>query len=48
MKRFDDFIVYVDESGDHNLVKVDESYPVFVLAFACSRRNGTPKSARPP
>lgn len=27
------FIVYVDESGDHSLAKVDESYPVFVLAF---------------
>ena len=27
------FIVYVDESGDHSLAKVDEDYPVFVLAF---------------
>jgi Protein of unknown function (DUF3800) len=27
------FIVYVDESGDHSLDKIDESYPVFVLAF---------------
>ena len=27
------FIVYVDESGDHSLAKVDETYPVFVLAF---------------
>lgn len=27
------FIVYVDESGDHSLAKVDEGYPVFVLAF---------------
>ncbi|QTD54713.1 DUF3800 domain-containing protein [Parasphingorhabdus cellanae] len=27
------FIVYVDESGDHSLDKVDEKYPVFVLAF---------------
>ena len=28
-----EFIVYVDESGDHSLAKVDDSYPVFVLAF---------------
>lgn len=27
------FIVYVDESGDHSLEKIDENYPVFVLAF---------------
>jgi Protein of unknown function (DUF3800) len=27
------FIVYVDESGDHSLDKIDEAYPVFVLAF---------------
>ena len=27
------FIVYVDESGDHSLAKVDRDYPVFVLAF---------------
>lgn len=28
-----DFIVYVDESGDHSLSKVDKTYPIFVLAF---------------
>ena len=27
------FIVYVDESGDHSLDKIDDAYPVFVLAF---------------
>lgn len=26
-------IVYVDESGDHGLSKIDPEYPVFVLAF---------------
>ncbi|MCH8553147.1 MAG: DUF3800 domain-containing protein [Natronospirillum sp.] len=30
---FSKYIVYVDESGDHNLQSLDESYPVFVLAF---------------
>jgi hypothetical protein len=27
------FIVYVDESGDHGMQTVDANYPVFVLAF---------------
>jgi hypothetical protein len=27
------YIVYVDESGDHNLQSIDDSYPIFVLAF---------------
>jgi hypothetical protein len=31
--RESDYIVYVDESGDHGLVSVDPEYPVFVLAF---------------
>lgn len=30
---FSRHIVYVDESGDHNLQSIDEQYPVFVLAF---------------
>ena len=30
---FSDYIVYVDESGDHGLESVDPHYPVFVLAF---------------
>lgn len=32
-QRFSDFIVYVDESGDHSLASIDPDYPVFVLAF---------------
>lgn len=31
--RYSDFIVYVDESGDHNMRIIDPSYPFFVLAF---------------
>ena len=27
------YIVYVDESGDHSLEKIDDNYPVFVLSF---------------
>ncbi len=28
-----DFVVYVDESGDHGLKSMEATYPVFVLAF---------------
>lgn len=31
--EFGDYIVYVDESGDHGLERMDPHYPVFVLAF---------------
>ncbi|MFE1574384.1 DUF3800 domain-containing protein [Comamonas odontotermitis] len=27
------YIIYVDESGDHSLVSIDDGYPIFVLAF---------------
>ena len=30
---FSQYIVYVDESGDHSLQSIDEQYPIFVLAF---------------
>lgn len=33
MARFGDYIVYVDESGDHSMVDIDPEYPRFVLAF---------------
>ena len=31
--KFSNFVVYVDESGDHGLQNIDPNYPVFVLAF---------------
>ncbi len=31
--NFGKYIVYVDESGDHGMQSLDETYPVFVLAF---------------
>lgn len=31
--RFSDYLVFVDESGDHDLGKIDPQYPVFVLLF---------------
>lgn len=33
MPRFSDYVVYVDESGDHSLASIDADYPVFVLAL---------------
>lgn len=36
--EFGDYIVYVDESGDHNLATVNPEYPVFVLAFCVFRK----------
>jgi hypothetical protein len=32
-RRFSDYVVYVDESGDHSLASIDTDYPVFVLAL---------------
>lgn len=32
-QRFSDYVVYVDESGDHSLESVDSDYPIFVLAL---------------
>lgn len=33
MDNFSNYIVYVDESGDHGLSSIDPDYPVFILAF---------------
>ena len=30
---YSSYIIYVDESGDHNLQKIDPNFPVFVLSF---------------
>lgn len=32
MPGYSDYIVYVDESGDHSLDSIDEDYPIFVLS----------------
>lgn len=34
-----EFIIYVDESGDHSLESIDPDYPVFVLSFCIFRKN---------
>jgi len=33
VNQWSDYVVYVDESGDHGLMSIDPKYPVFVLAF---------------
>lgn len=35
----DGYMVFVDESGDHGLVNVEPTYPVFVLAFVIVRKS---------
>jgi hypothetical protein len=32
-RMFSDYIVFVDESGDHSLTSINPDYPVFVLSF---------------
>jgi hypothetical protein len=36
---FSDYIVYVDESGDHSLTSIDPKYPIFVLAFCVFKKS---------
>jgi hypothetical protein len=31
--NFSDYIIYVDESGDHDLVKINPEFPAFALSF---------------
>lgn len=33
VRRFSDYVVYVDESGDHSLESINPDFPVFVLAL---------------
>ncbi len=35
---FSDYLVFVDESGDHGLESIDQGYPVFVLAFCIIKK----------
>jgi Protein of unknown function (DUF3800) len=38
MRQFSDYIIFVDESGDHSLAVIDRDYPVFVLNFCIFRK----------
>jgi hypothetical protein len=33
-----DYIIYVDESGDHSLLNIDSFYPLFVLVFCIFKK----------
>lgn len=37
--NYSDYIVYVDESGDHGLSRIDKDYPVFVLVFCIFKKS---------
>lgn len=39
MSAYSDYIIYVDESGDHGLKKLDPSYPVFTLVFCIFKKH---------
>jgi hypothetical protein len=36
---FSDYIVYVDESGDHSLTSIDADFPVFSLSFCVVKKS---------
>jgi hypothetical protein len=37
--NFSDYIIYVDESGDHSLESIDLDFPIFVLDFCIFRKD---------
>jgi len=39
MAEFSDYIVYVDESGDHSLTSIDAVFPVFSLSFCIVKKD---------
>lgn len=45
MPEFSDFIVFVDESGDHGMVSIDPHFPIFVLAFCVFSKNAYARRA---
>ena len=32
-RAFSDYVVYVDESGDHSLTSINPDFPIFILAL---------------
>ena len=45
--NYGDYVIYVDESGDHSLTSVDGNYPVFVLDFCIFRKDDYANSIVP-
>lgn len=42
-----EYIVYVDESGNHSLTTIDSSYPIFTLAFCIFKKTDYTTIASP-
>jgi hypothetical protein len=42
-----EFIVFVDESGDHGVATIDPEFPVFLLAFCVMRKSDYSRSLLP-
>lgn len=38
MSAFSEYVVYVDESGDHSLTTINREFPLFVLTFCVFRK----------
>lgn len=32
-EQYSDYVIYVDESGDHGMENISSGYPIFVLTF---------------
>jgi hypothetical protein len=47
LPAFSDYVVFVDESGDHGMESIDASYPVFVLAFLVFEKEAYASAAAP-
>ncbi len=47
LPSFSDYIIYVDESGDHSLASINPEYPVFVLSFCIFRKDIYAESMTP-
>ena len=47
MAEFSDYIVYVDESGDHSLTSIDPQFPVFSLSFCVVKKSDYTASVVP-
>ncbi|MCF7965944.1 MAG: DUF3800 domain-containing protein [Methylobacter tundripaludum] len=45
--KFSEYIVYVDESGDHGLNTIDPNYPIFVLVFCIFKKRDYVQTAVP-
>lgn len=45
--QFGEYIIYVDESGDHSMTSIDENYPIFSLAFCVFKKTDYINTAVP-